>query len=673
MFDTSATLRSARASASTTTPGQRGDVLGYTVDIDTGGTFTDGYVVGPGGSVRVKSDTTPHNFAVGVLECIKSAAAGLGTTPADLMFETDIVRISTTVCTNAVINRRGARVGVLMGADLHERHAGRLSSELPLEPSLVEVVPDQPSELDADRVDQAVRRLLERGARVIVIALGGARLDARESAMRDLIARSFPRHYLGAVPVLRSSLVTLATDPVVRVHTAVLNAYVHSVMSRFLYQLEDELKELGYRNPLLSANADNGTSRVAKTTAISTWGSGPAAGAAAAQTLARELGFAHVVALDIGGTSSDITVLEGLTLRRTVRPHIEGVEVSLPTVDVFSVGIGGGSVARVVDGAVVVGPDSMGGVPGPASFGLGGDRATLTDALCGLGVFDAANFSGGRKRLDVARARDVISAQLADPLGVDMAAAAELVVDSAVEEINRHVMRLVGETDVAMEDFTLVAFGGNGGVLAHRVAERLGIERACTFPLSAVFSAFGMSGLDLVHAYEAMPDEEEFDRTVRQLKDRAERDMRGEGVEVAGLSFHLEAEITDRAGSVSVVDVADNGITEGPTTEPALLRMRAVLPGRGATTPSANGPGSVGTGKREVLWASGRAAADLFDWDAVAAGDVINGPALLENELTTVLIPPGSHVTIGAFAEAMFGFSAAALKAPAEAVEGRAT
>lgn len=646
-------------------PNARASVDGeprYTIDIDTGGTFTDGYVVGPLGSIRVKTETTPHNFAVGVLECIASAAAELNTTMGDLLFETDIIRLSTTVCTNALINRSGARVGVLMGVDLHNEHAHRLSSQLPLEPGLLELVTEGPTEFDVETIGAAVRRLLERGARVVVLALSGPEFRARESALRDLIAQNYPRHYLGAVPVLPSSSVTLALDPAVRVHTAVVNAYVHPVMSRFLYQLEDQLKQLGYRNPLLSANADNGTSRVAKATAIRTWGSGPAAGAAAAQILGRSLDVSEVVALDIGGTSTDITVLNDFAVPRTVRPHIEGIEVSLPSVDVVSVGIGGGSIATVVDGAVVVGPASMGGVPGPASFGLGGDKATLTDALCCLGVFDAANFSGGRKRLELGRAVDVISAQVAEPLGLQVTAAARLVVESAVDEINRHVLRLVGQTGVAIERFVVFAFGGNGGIVAQLIAERLRVQRAYTFPVSPVFSAFGMSGLDLVHAYEAMPDQNDLDATLHELKAMAERDMRGEGVDLDGLTFRLESEISDMDGSVSVIDLDDSGrAVEQAGPAPAsqqLLRIRAISPGRGAVLHGCDGVGASSTGKRDVFWRSGVATSDLFNWDTVAAGDVIDGPALLENEMTTLLIPPGSHVTVGEFGEAVFSFVA---------------
>jgi N-methylhydantoinase A len=673
MSDPSAVLGSA-GPARAVPPGPAEDAVRYTIDIDTGGTFTDGYVAGPHGAIQVKTDTTPHNFAVGVLECVRSAADRLDITVPDLLFETGIIRLSSTVCTNALLNRDGARVGALLGETLYRDHGSRLSPQMPLERAMIELVPDDPGDEHLAVIDAAVRRLLERGARIIVVALSGPGLGARESQVRDLIARTYPRHYLGAVPILRSSLVTMASDPAVRVHTAVINAYVHPVMSRFLYQLEDQLKVLGYRSPLLSANADHGTSRVAKTTAIRTWGSGPAAGVAAARTLAQSLGLRHVVALDIGGTSSDITLLNDFAEPRTVRPLIHGIEVSLPTVNILSLGVGGGSVATVADGGVTVGPESMGALPGPASFGLGGQEATLTDAFCCLGVFDAGNFSGGRKRLDVAAAREVVRSRVADPLGVDIDEAAVLVVDAAVEEINRTVRRVIAQSGLPPEEFALFAFGGNGGILAHRIAERLGVRQAFMFPLSPVFSAFGMSGLNLVHAYEAVADAGDLEETIRELKLRGERDMSGEGVDIAALSFQVEAETSHPDGSVSVAELDDAAPVAGPAGGSVLIRLRAISPVRGAGLPAAGGGGSAGTGKRDIRWAPGLVTADVFDWDTVAPGDVITGPALLENELTTALVPPGARVRIGASAEAMFSFADEELETGQQAASGgRAT
>ncbi|MGH3276992.1 MAG: hydantoinase/oxoprolinase family protein, partial [Streptosporangiaceae bacterium] len=304
----------------------------------------------------------------------------------------------------------------------------------------------------------------------------------------------------------------------------------------------------------------------------------------------------------------------------------------------------------------------------------GGEEATLTDAFCCLGVFDAENFSGGRKRLDVRRAREVIHTRVADPLGVDIDEAAVQVVDAAVEEINRTVRQVIAQSDVSPEEFALFAFGGNGGILAHRVGERLGVRQAFMFPLSPVFSAFGMSGLNLVHAYEAVADAGNLQETIRELKLRGERDMSGEGVDVGALSFRVEAETSHPDGSVSVAELDDATPVAGPAGGSVLIRVRAISPVRGAGLPAADGRGSAGTGERDIRWASGTATADVLDWDTVAPGDVIAGPALLENELTTALIPPGARGRIGASGEAMFSFAGAELATGQQAASGgRAT
>ena len=163
MSDPSAVLSSA-GPARAVPPGPAEDEVRYTIDIDTGGTFTDGYVAGPHGAIQVKTDTTPHNFAVGVLECVRSAAERLNVTVTDLLFETGIIRLSTTVCTNALLNRDGARVGALLGEALYRDHASRLSPEMPLEQALIELVPDNPGDEHLAIIDAAVRRF-SNGAR----------------------------------------------------------------------------------------------------------------------------------------------------------------------------------------------------------------------------------------------------------------------------------------------------------------------------------------------------------------------------------------------------------------------------------------------------------------------------------------------------------------------------
>jgi N-methylhydantoinase A len=471
-----------------------------TLSIDTGGTFTDGYLTDGARTSRVKVDTTPDDLSRGVLACVDAAAASWGLRRRALLRLVDAVRLSTTIGTNTLINRDGPTVGLLLGEEIVSVARPR-SASLPLLDDTVETIADTASGDDAT-VLGAVHRLLERGSRIIVIALGGrAELASRERRVRSIITADYPRHYLGAVPVLASHEVTACPDARVRVETAVLNAYLHPVMSRFLYRVEDDLRRDGFAHPLQVANADGGTSRVAKTTALRTLGSGPAGGAAGAAEIAAALELESVVTLDVGGTSSDIAVIHDGRWTYEVQPSVAGVTVSLPVVKLVSVGVGGGSILRGSDAALTVGPDSAGAQPGPACFGLGGADATLTDAALMLGILDPVRYLGGRKRLDVAAAERAMTA-LGEPLGMDAVEAARAALRVAAEQIATSVQERLAAAGQPPESTWLFAIGGAGGMLAARVARQAGLAGAVAFPLSPVFSAFGLSRLQVQHTYE---------------------------------------------------------------------------------------------------------------------------------------------------------------------------
>ena len=629
--------------------------MGYVINIDTGGTFTDGYVTGPVGSIRAKVDTTPHDLTVGILACIDRAASLLEMSRPELLRQTDTVRFSTTIGTNTLINRSGPKIGLLLGETLGDPLVTKLAEGLPLDRDLVQLVPE--TEQDGARVIAAVHTLLERGARILVVALSsGIDLPAREGALRSRIAADYPRHYLGAVPVLASHQVTLAPDPRVRAQTAVLNAYLHPGMSRVLYRVEVQLRTDGYRHPLLVANADAGTSRVAKTTALRTWGSGPAGGVAGALELTRELGLKHVVTLDVGGTSSDISIVEQSGWRYAVQPVIEGIEVALPAVALESVGVGGGSIARVENGRVSVGPESMGAQPGPAAFGLGGQEATVTDAACCLGIFDPDHFLGGRKRLNIEAARDVVGARVAEPLGVDLAQAAARILEAAAVGIAQVIGKQLRRQGLVPSEVALFASGGAGGLLAHAVADRAGLAAVYGFTVNSVFSAFGLSRLDVSHSYEALPGTS-LESDLEGLRERARRDMQGEGINTSAVTYAIEGEVVGPDGAVHVVALGDE-TNEAVAAAGALhngqlrlARLRAKTAGVRGALPLADGASLVTRGQRALHLGGSVVTLPVFDWDTGATGAELQGPAILESTETTLLIPPGSRGRIGPLGE----------------------
>ncbi|HEX4107953.1 MAG TPA: hydantoinase/oxoprolinase family protein [Solirubrobacteraceae bacterium] len=620
-----------------------------TIDIDTGGTFTDGYFGGSHGGLQVKTETTPHDLTEGIMACIDRGAELLGMGRRELLATADTVRLSTTVGTNALLTRSGPKIGLLLGRSLHDELAPALPQQVPITTELIEAVPEKQDPNGATL--RAVRRLLERGARVLLIALDGEDLAVWECAMRERIADEYPRHYLGAVPVLGSHQVSRTPNAGARVRTAVLNAYLHPLMSRFLYRIEDELRREGHRRPLLIANADGGTSRVAKTTAIRTWGSGPAGGVAGAAHLAGALGSAALVTLDVGGTSSDIALLRDGRWRYVVEPTIDGAQVAVPLLELESIGVGGGSIVQAVEEGVRVGPQSAGAQPGPAAFGLGGEQPTLTDAFCCVGVFDPECFLGGRKRLDVAAAERALQ-PLAQALGTDVPGAGEQAIAAAAHTIAQGILALLDRHGTAPADTELLAGGGAGGLLGCLVAAAAGLDAVRAFALAPVFSAYGLSALDRMHGYELDPDAGELAGAVDELLDRARADMRSEGVALEELRCELEIE-TGPDGAVRAEPLGEvrtgteSAKLIGAAGEPArLVRVRARAPGR-PRLPEAPSDGEPGPGERTVRLAGTDQPVPVRGWSSLRAGECLAGPLVLEGIDTTSLLPPGFAAVAG--------------------------
>jgi N-methylhydantoinase A/oxoprolinase/acetone carboxylase beta subunit len=392
--------------------------------------------------------------------------------------------------------------------------------------------------------------------------------------------------------------------------------------------------------------------------------------------MVRRLGLERAVGVDIGGTSADISVVQATGWDYAVRPTIEGVTVSLPVLGVESVGQGGGSIARVRDGVLSVGPDSAGAYPGPAAFALGGDRATVTDAAAALGLFDAAGFLGGRKRLDLEAARAAVLRDVATPLGVDVWEAARRILATTAAAIARHVEAHLGRRGLRPDATALFATGGAGGLLADAIGRALGARERYAFKLSPVFSAYGLSGLPVAHAYDLPADGPGEAATLGDLAARARRDMRSEGVTTSDLEFSLEVEVDGHGvwrmplgrgdpGSLARAE----GALVGRRDRLARLRASAPAPSSSAPAPSSApdasarqpGPPRPAAGDdpaprsaRDVAWAGAPEATPVYDWSTLPPGASIVGPALIESSETTVAVPPGSVGRAGDHGEVRF-------------------
>jgi N-methylhydantoinase A/acetophenone carboxylase len=595
----------------------------YTLSIDTGGTFTDGFVSDAVRSAQVKVDTTPHDLTLGFAACVEAAAEAVGEDVPAFLSALGTLHFSSTIATNTIVERRGAPVGLIVTAGAETSlygEPGALSAFL--DPELVRGVPEHVGDdgavaaaPDEAALETAVRELLERGIRLLVVSFANAHLNpANELGARAIIDRSYPRHYLGAVPLMISSRISLAPSDHGRTAIALVNAYLHPNLVRTLYRAEDQARERGLRRPLLIVNTDGSSSRVAKTRAIDTYNSGPSAGVLGAGFVARALGARHVCTFDVGGTTTDVAYLRDGEVPHDGATDVGPVSVPHPSVSLWSFGLGGGS---IFDGDRV-GPESAGSAPGPACFGLGGSALTPTDVWVLLGYLEPGEFLGGRRTLDRGRAQAALGGR--DPLQ-----ALDAIHATLGRELAAWAARHPGLTEADPSERWLFSYGGGGGLLCAAAAQALGIPRVVVFPHSSVFSAFGGGLLPIAHRYEAVGD-------IARLADNARRDLRSEGItDLAAVRAEWDG------GSGTLRELIDRP----PAVPAGRCRLRVSVP-REVRLDVVGGESRPRT--RTVITAAGPLDVPVVGGLGRPGAAPAQGPAFLEAPDTTIFVPAGWSV-----------------------------
>ena len=620
--------------------------MGKLINIDNCGTLTDICVIDGDQVHRTKTLTTPHDLSRCIFDGLTKASKAIYGKEdlIALITSTDHIRYSTTQGTNALVERKGPRLGIVLtgGLTAAALKADGNSAEL-----LDAVMGDRVTTLDLKLKDgdfdmaaiKAINGLSSAGANRIVVAHGGADRSEQETRVKNLLLRKFPQHLLGAVPILYTHEVVEDDNDVRRTWTAIFNAFLHPAMERFLYNAEHKLRTNKAQNPLLIFRNDGNSARVAKTIALKTYSSGPRGGMEGAKAIAAHYGFKHLVSMDVGGTTTDIGEVRDGSVRTESRGHVEGVQVSFPLSDVHSVGVGGSSIVKVVDGHIKVGPQSVGSAPGPACFGLGGTEATITDAFLVLGLLDPASFFGGDLNIDLERARGVVQEKVGKPLNLSMEAAAAAMEKAWVEKV---AISLKEFTKIE-KDTVLAAFGGAGPFVVCKVAEAAGISRVLIPGLAAVFSAYGLGFSDIGHRYEAplrQRDAGGLKACLDELSEQADRGMYAEGF-VAG-EYETEA---------TLLVTSKNGDERRPLTNgalPAGLPSDALLSVSLSTTKRLPRPqlkGSFSKKKVEAASVSARKVSGeelpLYKVEDQKADAAAAGPAVLEESYFTGRIDAG--------------------------------
>jgi N-methylhydantoinase A/oxoprolinase/acetone carboxylase beta subunit len=563
--------------------------MSSSVEIDIGGTFTDCYVRLEDREVWCKARTTPFDLSQGMSRAIDDAAVHLGLSKEELLSRAEILRYSTTLAMNKLIERKGPRLGLIMTQGFEDTvlvgRASQWSDGIPFKAQRNIAGADKPTPiipkhltvgvkeridyrgevlrpLDEDHFLTQLDALVDAGVRGFVVSLLWSFMNpVHEERIRELIEREYNETYLGSMPVFLSSEVSPRKFEYTRTTMTILNAYLHQAMYEELIGIGQELRRGGYRNPLMMVHNTGGMASVFRSAAVQTYNGGPVAGLMGSSTLGRTYGYKNVVVTDMGGTSFDIAmVVEGSTRFYKFAPTIDRWTVDATILDSRSIGSGGGSIARVdalLGDRLEVGPDSAGSIPGPAAYDQGGREPTVTDADLVLGYLSPGRFHGGQLKLNQRRAERAIRDRVASPLGIDVPEAALLIKRVIDARMGAEIYKETVLKGYDPRDFVIFAAGGAGPVHCCGYAESAGMSKVVVFPFSSAFCAYGSSTMDVVHVYERsrryslltavgghwLADYDGFNSVVEGLRELARRDFAGEGFDPDQVRFTLELEM----------------------------------------------------------------------------------------------------------------------------------
>lgn len=665
------------------------------VGIDVGGTFTDVVLIDDRTNqiYYAKTLTTPANRAEGVmtgLEKILQLAAVDGA-------QIDYIVHGTTTGTNALIERKGARTGLITTAGFRDvLEIARI--ERP-EAGLYDIFVDLPAPLvprylrvevgerigaegqvvrplDEDSVRQAITYLQGQQVEAIAVCLiFGFRNPSHERRVRELCRELFP-----AVSVSISSEIAPEFREYERTSTTVINAYLQPVIERYLDNLAGELKRrygpLDLR--LMQASGGSMTVEDAKSRAVNMVNSGPAGGALAAAYIGRLAGDEQIVGVDMGGTSFDIGLIVNGEPRIASEGEFEGYPVKIPLIDVKAIGAGGGSLAWIdKGGALNVGPESAGAEPGPACYGRG-QRPTVTDANLVLGRLNPDYFLGGEMALDVTRARQAIQTYVAGPLGLPLAEAAAGIVRVVNATMMRGISTNTVEKGLDVRDFSLLPYGGAGPIHAVDLAQALGMRRVIVPPYPGTLSALGLlvantrydyvttlavneTGVEPAHLEARLAEMEARGRAqlqAQRLPAGRIRLIRSADLRYEGQSYELNTpipgpgpltgatirQVIEKFHQLHTQIYAYGSVDE--KVEFINLRVTAIglVPEIRLGAARIASAASPVKGRRPVyFFGHGFVETPILDRAALSPGARLSGPCLVEEIASTTVIPPGAR------------------------------
>jgi N-methylhydantoinase A len=669
----------------------------FRVGIDCGGTFTDGISVDEEGRmVTAKEASTPKDLTIGVRNTLASLARNNNLTLKEFLNNTAIVIHGTTVGTNTILTRSGAKTGLIATTGYRDciefrripkadMFNGRMPCPKPLVPRHLRVEVEErvdwrghvKTPLNEESVRQAIARLKREGVESIAVSLLFSFLNSsHERRVNEVIREDYPEAHVSL-----SSTVWPAISEFERTSTTAIDAYIGPGVRNYISVLHDWLKKEGFRGEflLMQSNGGVGSWNVAVERAATLAVSGPAAAPSAALTIGKLHGEDDLMSVDMGGTSFDFLIIDkGRVLTKT-ESVISDVSFALPSIDVSTLGAGGGSIAWFdVTNTLRVGPQSAGASPGPACYGKGGEEATVTDANVVLGYISPDFFLGGQIPLRKDLADKAIKTKVADRLGIStMQAAAAIykIINSCMADSASSAFAKRGYDP---RDFTLCVAGAAGPAHGLRLMQELGIKRVLIPKLAPVYCAFGMTASDLRHDHtrfyyvqgQAL-DLEHVKKLYREMEAEGEKTLEREGVPKPRRRFVRSMDLR-YFGQFREVEVE---LPDGPITEDTFssgvaafharhgemygysdknypiefmnFKLSAIgtLPGaelKRINLGSRDASGAL-KNEREAFFEEegGLVKTRVYDGERLLGGNLLEGPCVVEEKTTTIVIPPG--------------------------------
>ena len=653
------------------------------VGVDVGGTFTDAYVFDADGKTRAAKAPTSEDTVSGVLAALEQVVAP---------DEVEALSFGSTIATNALVQRRLARVGLLTTSGFRDtleirrlwrrdlfghawdRPAAIVPRSLRLEAGgRIDWRGAEIEPLDEPAVEAAAARFAALGVEAVAVAF----LFSYLNQDHERRAAQILKNHLGHLPILISSDVNPERNEYERSSTTAIAAGLAPIVDHALAAVESRLGEAGLRRAprIMKSNGGVMSVRAARNRPVELVKSGPAGGASAGAYLAELLDEPDLLLIDIGGTTADASlILDGRPARADFDALQWDVPMRVPVVDIRSIGAGGGSIARLDEvGALRVGPQSAGAVPGPVAYGQGGSDPTVTDAALTGALLDPDFFLGGRMSLDVEAARRSLQ-PIADGLDYSLEEAAAAVMHVVTVEMAALLRKITLDRGLDPRSLTLVGFGGAGPFFVGSLLEELGMQRGIVPLGAATLSAMGGAFADITFDYRrseiALVDDVRPDRLADAfggLLARAEADLAAEGLEDAVLTTSVDLRYAGQWHEIEVPFEAGSALTEAArqfedaherkwghrraedAVEMTGVRVRAVSRTSKPTIAGVEmqARGTDASVRRATYFGVGTVDTAVHDRGVLARGTSIPGPAIVEEPQTTTVVPPGLHLSVG--------------------------